>query len=52
LLDYKLHMRAEAVTLYQLALDKESLTKEERQEVQERIFELTHGATAAPAPAK
>ncbi len=52
LLDYKLHMRSEAVTLYQLALEKESMTTEEREKVRERIVELTRGATAAPAPAQ
>lgn len=50
LLDDKLHLRAEAVTLYQLALEKESLTKEEREQVEERIYELTHASVAAPTP--
>jgi hypothetical protein len=49
LLDDKLHLRAEATTLYQLALEKESLTKEERERVENRIYELTHAKGAAPA---
>ncbi len=51
LLDDKLHLRAEATTLYQLALEKESLTKDETEKVQQRIYELTHTTGAAPAPA-
>ena len=43
--------RAEATTLYQLALEKESLTKDETEKVQQRIYELTHTTGAAPAPA-
>jgi tetratricopeptide (TPR) repeat protein len=51
LLDDKLHLRAEAATLYQLALEKESLTKDETEQVQQRIYELTHTTGTAPAPA-